>query len=126
MQGYCYFHRILIAAVEEFPYLREEINERVKNFILDERARHKKVCPSIGDLLPQLTVSNYTWKHLSLPVVKETMIRNVLWIAKKHPSLAKISEQYNPETEESRVRLSFAASKTSLRLIMFHVRMPFF
>lgn len=120
LQGYCYFHRLLIAIVQEFPALRLEINERVKNFILDETQRHKKVCPSIGDMLPQLTISDYTWKHLALPVVKETMIRNVLWIAKKHPQLAHLTA-YVPQNEDIRVHLSFAASKTSLRLIMFHV-----
>jgi len=91
------------------------------NFISDERNRHKKVVPSLGEFIPLLTISKYTWETLALPIVKETMTRNVLWIAKAFPILGAVDENPLSDAELVRPKKSFEASRTSLRLIMFHV-----
>lgn len=43
LQGYCYFHRMLIAIVEEYPDMKEVINQKVRDFISNEFYRHKRV-----------------------------------------------------------------------------------
>lgn len=71
--------------------------------------------------MPLLTISSYTWGDVAVPVVKETLIRNVLWITKQYPALSKVSKEFHANEEEKRSKFSFTASRTSLRLIMFHV-----
>src|SRR5688572_29818517 len=111
---------MLIACVQEWPELGEQINLKVKNYLSDEESRHKRNCPSIGDFLPLLTVSHYSWINLSVPIVKETLARNVLWVLKAHPVILDWYHQPNVPVETERIRLqkTFEASRTSLRLLM--------
>jgi len=122
LQGYCYFHRLLIALIEEFPSLGESVNKRISKFLSHEDYRHKREVPSLGDFLPLLSISKYSWSNVAVPVVRETMTRNVLWISKAHPQLA-VAEEIDTISgrDMSRARQSFDASRTSLRFIMFHV-----
>lgn len=43
LQGYSYFHRMIIALVHEFPQLQQEIDFRVNEFIVSDYNRHKQV-----------------------------------------------------------------------------------
>jgi len=121
LQGYMYFHRWLIAFVEEYPDLLDEINDRVKRFITREDERHKDKCPSLGDFLPLLSISKYRWSSLAIAVVKENLTRNVLWIIKANPQLGKINTEYDVVIERNRTTKSFESTRTSQRLLMFHV-----
>jgi hypothetical protein len=121
LQGYCFFHRMLLAIVDKYPHLRTVINNRIKNFIIKEENRHKRVVSSLGDFLPLLTVSEYNWKQLASPVLKETFDRNVLWITKVHPELATARPEYDEEKERERAEKSFKAVNVSLRLLMFQI-----
>jgi len=123
LQGYCYFHRMMIACVQEWPELREEIDFKIKSFLSDEEMRHKRNCPSIGDFLPLVTVSHYSWINLAVPIVKETLARNVLWVLKAHPVIIDWYHKTDIEEATERLRLekTFESSRTSLRLLMFHV-----
>jgi ubiquitin-protein ligase len=121
LQGYCFFHRMLIALVQQNEKLRLLINERVKQFLTDPEKRIKKNLPSLGDFLPLLSISDYSWKDIAGPVLSEVFDRNVLWITKEFPSLAHVEKIYDPEKETEREKNSFQTVKVSLRLIMFHV-----
>lgn len=121
LQGYCFFHRMLLAIVDRHPHLKQVIETRIKNFIVKPDCRHKKEVPSLGDFLPLLTVSNYSWHHLATPVLRETFVRNVLWISKANKDLGLVDPEYDSEKEQVRAQKSFATAQVSLRLLMFHV-----
>lgn len=125
LDGYVMFHRLLIALVTEYPELKKGIDEKIKKFIDQPKLRRKSATSSMGDFLPLLTVSSYSWEDVALPVIQETMVRNVLWIInsvgeEKFKKL--LGEKSSSESmKKERESVFFEGSKTSLRLMMFHV-----
>lgn len=122
LDGYVMFHRLLIALITEYPELKKQIDEKIKSFIENPKSRRKGVVPSMGDFLPLLTVSSYSWKDVAVPVIQEVLIRNIFWIFQELGDVAPLLK--DKEKEKSRIQRDikfFSASKTSLRLIMFHV-----
>ncbi|KAL9648630.1 hypothetical protein ABK040_016262 [Willaertia magna] len=99
LHGYCFFHRWLIYLVEKYPKLLTKLE---KQFLVK---------------LSVLGPSGLNWDLVKTSVVQETLIRNVLWIIKKHPFLA----QSKNISMKSRVENSWEASEVSAKLIMFQV-----
>lgn len=114
LTGYSYFHRWLIYLVNRIPRLQQWIDERVEDFIKHERSRDKEEIPMIGDFIPLLSVSKFTWKQFASPLLKEVFTRNVLWLLKKYPIA-----NYQI-TDKTRLQCSFDSSQVMNKLIMFH------
>lgn len=113
LDGYFYFHRLLIAIVQKYPEELEKINQKVKNFISNEKYRSKEHVENLGDFLALLSVSNYEWCQVSPYILNEVLCRNVQWIIKDH---------YNVESfgEKKFLNSCFHSTKVSRNLIMFH------
>jgi stress response protein SCP2/ubiquitin-protein ligase len=132
IDGYCQLHRLMIAMIERYPALQRYVNEQIAGFISDESSRHKEVVPSLGDFLPLVSVSNkYNWLSVASAVLTENFDRNVIWVCKQFPELAKIAVEQGSMTKEQwdkaqkvldteRLNKSYEASHVSQRLIMFH------
>jgi ubiquitin-protein ligase/stress response protein SCP2 len=127
LNGYCAFHRLLLAFIELYPNLLTLVNSGIKDFITNEDARLKKALPSLGNWIPLLSVSDrYTWAQVVKPLVAESMDRHVIWICKEYPKLANLDTTNNNAysstgIEKDRLEQSFEASQVSLKLVLFHV-----
>ena len=71
--------RLLQRIVEEYPQLQRQVNVEVKRFIQDRKERLKENCPSLGEFLASLCISNVTWPQLAQCFLDELFARNVLW-----------------------------------------------
>jgi hypothetical protein len=87
----------------------------VLDFIKNENSRSKNVLPSIGDFIALLSVSSHKWKQVSPYILKETFVRNILWIIKSYPKIFK-----NGTKDTQLVKLAFETNKVSMKLLMFH------
>lgn len=114
LDGYFYFHRLLIALTEKYPELLKYINQKVSNFIKEDKYRDKIHIDNMGEFLAYLSVSNYDWAQIGPYVMQETMTRNAQWIYKANPSFSKLSE-------ENYIKHCFDTTKVSRSLLMFHV-----
>jgi ubiquitin-protein ligase len=129
LEGYCYFHRLMIHLVLTYPMLQQHVEDGIEAFLLDENCRIKSALPDIGDFMSLLSLSHkYQWKDVAEPVISEILDRNQLWIMKKYPELAEThsSHAYGKRSrddyrEDSRVEQSFKVSQVSIKLQMFHV-----
>ena len=122
VHGYCQIHRLLIALMDHYPELQREVNARFRDFRRSAAHRTKKLCPSLGHLLPLLAVcTNTTWRQFAVLYLQESFRRSVLWQCKKFPELEKDTEQGTGPDRE-RLRKSFEAARVSLRICMFHVQ----
>ena len=124
LEGYCAFHHILLKMIEKYPKLSERIDSKISDFIKDERQRTKDNCPSLGDFIPLLAVSeNYCWNDVRSAYVQENFDRNALWVIKQYPRLKNPDRGYGSKQIKNMDRLSktFDANRTSMRLLMFHV-----
>lgn len=128
LNGYCAFHRLLLAFIEMYPALLASVNGSIDTFRKDEESRQKRNLPSLGNFIPLLSVSNkFSWEHVAKALVDETQDRNVLWICKEHPKLAslaapEVSNNNNAlGVEMDRLTKSFEATQVSLKLLLFHV-----
>eukprot|EP00617_Octactis_speculum_P009369 CAMPEP_0185791974 /NCGR_PEP_ID=MMETSP1174-20130828/158673_1 /TAXON_ID=35687 /ORGANISM="Dictyocha speculum, Strain CCMP1381" /LENGTH=648 /DNA_ID=CAMNT_0028486987 /DNA_START=1519 /DNA_END=3468 /DNA_ORIENTATION=- len=116
LEGYCQVHRLLIAVVDRFPSLRRSIHTRLAAFLKDPSARVKEACPNLGEFLPLLSVSETVqWGHIAMPYLQENFDRGVLWACTKDAGLANVSPG-----DVSRLDRVLEASRTTLRLTMFH------
>jgi stress response protein SCP2 len=117
LQTFMWLHRLFLAMVDKFN-LQNHVENRISDFVHVAECRHKSQCPSLGDFLPLLLVSNqYTWKHVAAPYFDESMTRNVLWICKAHPSLASTTGPDDP----NRLTKTFEAIRVGARLLMLNV-----
>merc|ERR1712193_493357 len=111
------FHHLLLMLKQRLPALSNVIEERIFNFIDKEELRTKEAVPNLGEFLCLLSASDkYTWDDIAMPVLNETLDRNVLWLLKAHPHLVSPSV-----SAEQRVRLALKASEVSRRLLMFNI-----
>lgn len=77
------------------------------SFITDHSARHKDNKPNLGEFLPLLSVSYYTWDDVKKCVVQETLDRNSLWLMLADRSLKYVKTYRNDSTSVSK-RVAFA------------------
>lgn len=124
LQGYCYFYHLLLALCEKYPVIRRTADQRIASFLEGEWNRNKRAVPNLGQWITYLLISDtYAWSQRDVPYayLEECFDRNVKWIVAAHPKLGKVSEVRSLEKDNDRLRLTFDATKTSLRLAMFHV-----
>jgi stress response protein SCP2/ubiquitin-protein ligase len=133
LQAYFAVFHLLLALVKKYPKLMGEVDRRLREFISSPFKRVKKQCPSLGLLLPMLTVSpTYTWRDLAPAYLGESFDRGVLWNCRDFPELAKTqagkggkggmaAQQQQVGMDKERLDKTLTASKVSLRLTMFHV-----
>merc|ERR1719387_2268333 len=99
------------------PALSSVVEERISGFIEKEDLRTKEAVPNLGEFLCLLSASDhYTWDDIAVPVLNETLDRNVLWLLKAHPHLVSPCV-----SQKQRVPLALKASEVSRRLLMFNV-----
>merc|ERR1712118_210976 len=117
LAGYMAFHHQLLMLKQRMPALSTWVEKRISDFIENEEMRTKEAVPNLGEFLCLLSASDkYTWDDIALPVLNETLDRNVLWLLKAHPHLVSHSV-----CGEDRVRLALKASEVSRRLLMFNI-----
>ena len=118
LEGYCAFHHMLLFfAQKKYPELEAMAKKQVDDFVASPHHRRKNCTPDLGRLLVCLTLSQKGWSDLWQPFLMENFDRNVRWVLEKFPELADLR---HVGTEE-RLRKTFQASLTSLRLVMFQV-----
>lgn len=120
LRGYCFFHRMLLQFVKEYPELKTQANQIVSDFIKDDAKRHKENgVPNLGEFLTLIPITDYKWTDVKDAYVQESFTRNVFWLLNKYPEL---EEEDNKEfNDDDRLKYSFDSSKTSQKLLMFHV-----
>ena len=120
MEGYCYFFRWLKFFSEKYPSLKEQANEKVKNFIDSEDHRVKAVVPDLGEFLQLMSLDlEYHWKDIASAYLKECYDRNVLWVVKQCPHLLDVSDK--SEGDENRLQETLEVTIISKRILLFHV-----
>jgi hypothetical protein len=121
LEGYCAFHRLLIAFIQRYPELNDYIIGIIDRFVATEEGRHKNVVPALGSFLPLLAVQEkYQWHQVAKAFLFEQFDRNVLWICNKFPELLQI-EAAAKVNDQVRIDKSFQATTVSMRLLMFQI-----
>lgn len=92
LSAYTQIYRLLIAFCEKYPEIRFEADSRIYNFIRDENYRIKKVIPSLGEIIPLLGISTFTWNDISANLLAEVFDRNVKWMLLQYPELGRMNE----------------------------------
>jgi len=122
LDGYFVLWRLLGACVRAYG-LEGEVRDRLLAF-RDPRKRTKAEEPSLGDFLPLISVSGQPascWAALAQPILEETFDRNVLWACRDNPGFAAAeNNQLRQGADARRLAATFATTKVSKRLLMFH------
>ncbi len=116
---------LLLFMASKYPVIAQFCRDQVSGFIRDEKLRHKSHCPSLGHLLVYMSLCgpDFSWEHLSRAYVRESFVRNQLWIVKKYPELARIDDFYvkNGAVDEDRIAKSLEMTQVGRRLVSFQV-----
>jgi len=119
LEGYFAYHHLLLHCLQAYPRLRARMETKLERFQADPEARGKGRVPNLGEFLCYVSASDRLgWDELGVPVLEEAFDRNVLWILRQAPHLGELSDC---GLSQARLRRSFAANRTSLRLLMFQV-----
>ncbi|KAJ4457654.1 putative Ubiquitinconjugating enzyme subfamily protein [Paratrimastix pyriformis] len=125
LTGFCWFYRMLVEMGRIHPEIPKLAREKVDAFMADETNRHKDAVPDMGQFMAMWLISGRTWAELQGPLLEERWARDVFWIIKKYPELAKIEDPKDPAwvDDEDRAVKSFVASANSLRHVAFFAAM---
>ena len=112
------FHLLLCLAVAN-PEIVKEANDRVKRF--ETGYTSKEDCPNLGHLLTLTLISDQGLNpSLSLAIIREAVIRNVVWMLdKKGADMPELSYLEPTPNSEFRMQRTFEGSKGSYRILMF-------
>ena len=126
LRGYCLLHRLFIALVEKFPALKTEVHRRLRQFIDNTASRHKQSCPNLGELIPLLSVcENIGWLDIIVPLIEESVVRSILWVAKDIPEFAELVQTRAKTSTSAAISPELldqilSATSTSRKLYSFH------
>lgn len=104
------------------PAVAQDAQRAVARFVRYPNARHKDATPDLGELLVQAVLCDTIgWAELRAPLVQESLTRSVVWMLDKQQGrgLAGLAHLEADPVSEWRLRESFQASRTGLRLLMF-------
>jgi len=121
LEGYCAMHHLLLAIARQLPEVIDLAKRRVREFTSSDAARHKSTCPNLGELLVLAAlVDELDWPSFAFPYLLESFDRNVRWYLRDQPVLGRgLSDGPHRMPTMKRLTLTYAATKTSTRLICF-------
>ncbi|ETS77717.1 hypothetical protein PFICI_09779 [Pestalotiopsis fici W106-1] len=115
IESYFHLFHLLVCLATEDPSIVRSANRLLASF--RDGNRSKTAAPNLGHLIVALLISDVeVTPELRKAIVTEAIVRNVVWTLQQHPELA-----YREPDAVSAYRLdqTFAASRTSYRLLMF-------
>lgn len=92
LEIYCYFHRLFLLFAHKYDKLRIFADNKIKKFIESGKFRNKKAIESLGEFLPLLTISSYTWDDVALAYIDESLDRSVKWYVQRFPELRNLKQ----------------------------------
>ena len=113
---------LAVALAASNPAIARDAAGAVHRFIRYNNARAKSTTPDLGELLVQMALcSDVGWSELRGPLVQEALTRNVVWMldSRQGKGLAALAFLEGEPVSEWRLKTTFEASRTSLRLLMF-------
>ncbi|KAL8923812.1 MAG: hypothetical protein Q9172_002960 [Xanthocarpia lactea] len=119
VESYFAIYHLLLCLAADDPFMVAKANSKVSRFISGERS--KNTCPSLGHLLVATLISDDgITEDLSLAVIEEAVLRNVVWMLdSRGADMPELSYLEPSAISEYRLRKTFEASLTSYRLLMF-------
>jgi hypothetical protein len=123
MQAFSSFHHLLLGCLDRYK-LFATCEQTVQAFKQRASMRHKDHCPDLGEFLCNLVGSTLSWHDIRFEFLREMLSRNVMWLLRPHPELAKLTEQTdNPGVPNycARVTRSFDSAQTGLKLVAFQM-----
>lgn len=122
MYSYCHLFHLLICLVRKTPSILSDATQILERVIQNPKLRSKDYVPDLGEFIVLVTLvlvhpGKIKWAQISGIFLEEVFIRNVRWLLREHADL-EIREE---GVSQYRLGATFAAGKTSMRLIMFQV-----
>ncbi|KXX74763.1 SUMO-conjugating enzyme ubc9 [Madurella mycetomatis] len=114
------FHLLLcLATGPGGEYIVQDANRMIRAFM--SGITDKQAIPSLGYLLIALLISDiHPTEALMKAIVKETIIRNVVWMLdRKGAGMAELGYLESDAVSAYRLKKTFEGSRTSYRLLMF-------
>ncbi|KAI4097972.1 MAG: hypothetical protein LQ339_006633 [Xanthoria mediterranea] len=119
VESYFAIYHLLLCLAADNPSMVRKANHKILHFLSGQTS--KTTCPNLGHLLVATLISDHpVTETLSVAIIKEAILRNVVWML--DPTGADMPELSYLEptaTSDYRLQNTFAASRTSYRLLMF-------
>lgn len=97
-----HLHSLFLYCLNKFPELKNEIKQKIDNFIADETFRHKDALPNLGTILAMCSVcDSHKFKDVAEKYFTEQLDRQVFWILKSVPELLSSSMEENADKMRS-------------------------
>ena len=106
---------MFLYCLNKFPELKEEIKQKIQNFISDEDLRHKDHVPNLGTILALMSASDsHKFNEIAEKYFTEQLDRQVFWILRSVPEL--ISSSLEEHADKMRSQIVFKTQMTSFHI----------
>ncbi|KAL8668866.1 MAG: hypothetical protein Q9168_006525, partial [Polycauliona sp. 1 TL-2023] len=119
VESYFAIYHLLLCLAADNPNMVQAANSKVARFLSGKTS--KLTCPNLGHLMVATLISEQTLSEtLSVAIIKEAVLRNVVWMLDaKGAGMLELSYMEPEPVSEYRLQKTFEASLTSYRLLMF-------
>ena len=119
IESYFHLFHLLLCQATEDPTIVRKINQTLQD-VLKGRCDKQQV-PNLGHLLISVLISDADMtQDLLLAIIRETIIRNVVWMLdRKGSGMPELAYMEADTISQYRLKKTFEASTTSYRLLMF-------
>jgi ubiquitin-protein ligase len=117
--AYCHYLALFFRMLEEYPFLRTEMDTRIFAFFTSYKGRHKDNVPDLGEFLIWLCISekfDYYQQHARKVYLSEKFARQVLWTVKACGKGMVFEKDVNRRLEKT-----FKAAEVSNKLLVFNL-----
>ena len=127
LEGYLAFSHMLLSFAKDLPLVEKLVSDKIEHFLESEQGRNKRACPSLGDLITMLIVSDkISFDDFIRMYLDEMFDRNAKWCLAATPTLADVTLDFKfkggnaDAVSTKRLKKTFEACKTSIKLVCFH------
>ena len=114
-----HIHSMFLYCLKKFPELKNEIKQKIDNFIADENFRNKDALPNLGTILAMLSVTDsHKFKDIAEKYFEEQLDRQVFWILNKIPEL--LSSSLEEHADKMRSEIVFKTQMTSFHIFCMY------
>ncbi|CZT45542.1 uncharacterized protein RSE6_05859 [Rhynchosporium secalis] len=119
IESYFHLFHLLLCLATEQPSIAISANNKLEGFARGENS--KDAYPNLGHLLVAALITDVPMtEKMMKSIVRETIIRNVVWMLdSKGSGMAELAYLEPSPVSEYRLKHTFEAGKTSYRLLMF-------
>ncbi len=117
--AYCHYLALFFHMLDIYPFLKDQMNQKIKEFLESFKGRHKDNIPELGEFLIWLCISekyNFYDRNIQMIYLSEKFARQVYWTIRATSKRTVFEKDVDKRLEDT-----FKANEVSNKLLVFNL-----